>query len=67
MARFFEALAPGSALLVAFWAAVMQERADPEIHLIPAGYTGEVTIVFHALDGAPLDIEDGGHPRSDAR
>jgi hypothetical protein len=50
-------------LVIAFalWAAMMQQmqRADAEVHLIPAGYVGEVTIVFNAPNGEPLDIEDG--------
>ena len=44
-------------IAIAFWIAVMQGRADPEIHLIPAGYVGVVTIVFLAPDGGPPDIE----------
>jgi len=48
-------------IAVALWAAMMQQdrRADSEVHLIPAGYSGEVTIVFHAQNGEPLDVEDG--------
>jgi hypothetical protein len=49
---------PRLVAIIALWA-VMQGRADPEIHLIPEGYTGEVTIVFNAPDGAPFDVEDG--------
>ena len=45
--------------LVALSALMRQGFADPEIHLIPAGYTGEVTIVFHSVNGQPLDVEDG--------
>jgi hypothetical protein len=45
--------------IVALWAAMMQIRAESEIHLIPAGYVGEVTIVFNAPDGQPFDVEDG--------
>lgn len=50
------------AFVIAFalWAAMMQDRrADAEVHLIPAGYVGDVTIVFHAPNGEPLDVEDG--------
>lgn len=45
----------------ALWAAMMQQdrRADSEVHLIPAGYSGDVTIVFNAPNGEPLDVEDG--------
>ena len=50
-------------LVIAFalWAAMMQQdrRADSEVHLIPAGYSGDVTIVFNAPNGEPLDVEDG--------
>jgi hypothetical protein len=49
---------PRLVTIIALWA-VMQVRADPEIHLIPEGYTGEVTIVFNAPDGASFDVEDG--------
>jgi hypothetical protein len=45
--------------IVALLAAMMQIRAEPEIHLIPAGYVGDVTIVFNASDGQPFDVEDG--------
>jgi hypothetical protein len=45
--------------LVALLAVMRQGTADPEIHLIPAGYAGEVTIVFHSVNGEPLDVEDG--------
>ena len=45
----------------ALWAAMMQQdrRADSEVHLIPAGYSSDVTIVFNAPNGEPLDVEDG--------
>ena len=36
----------------------MQGRADPEIHLIPADFVGEVTIVFRAANGEPIATED---------
>ena len=39
-------------LAIAF--AGLQGRADPEIHLIPSGYVGEVTIVFRAATGESL-------------
>lgn len=35
-----------------------QGRADSEIHLIPAGYVGQVTIVFGAANGEPVVSED---------
>jgi|SRR5882672_8309693 len=31
----------------------LQGRAESEVHLIPAGYVGAVTIVFRALTGSP--------------
>ncbi len=50
-------------LVIAFalWAAMRQQdrRADSEVHLIQAGYVGDVTIVFNAPNGEPLDVEDG--------
>ena len=36
-----------------------QPLADPEIHLIPEGFTGPVAIVFRAIDGEPAATEDG--------
>ena len=35
----------------------LQGRADPEIHVIPSGYVGEVTIVFRAAKGEPAARE----------
>jgi hypothetical protein len=32
---------------------------QPEIHLIPAGYQGPVTIVFNDPDGRPMEISGG--------
>jgi hypothetical protein len=37
---------------------LLQGRADPEIHLVPAAYAGEVTIAFRAANGEPL-VADG--------
>jgi hypothetical protein len=43
------AICHGPALAIAL--AGLQGRADPEIHLIPSGYVGEVSIVFRAVGG----------------
>jgi hypothetical protein len=47
------------AVIVIGFVALLQGRADPEIHLIPAGYAGEVTIVFRAANGEPI-LNEGG-------
>jgi hypothetical protein len=44
-----------TSLLIA--ALILQGHAEPEIHLIPAGYVGYITIVFQAANGEPLQRE----------
>ena len=44
-------------ILLAFFLAASQQMAHPEVHLIPDGYAGYVTIAFMAADGAPGDFE----------
>jgi hypothetical protein len=41
----------GVIVLISIALTVLQTRADPEIHLIPIGYTGQVTIAFGAANG----------------
>jgi hypothetical protein len=43
--------------LAAIAFAGLQGRADSEIHLIPVGYVGEVTIVFRAANGESVARE----------
>lgn len=44
---------------ILFVAAILmiQGRAEAEVHLIPAGYTGSVTIAFRAANGRPAARE----------
>ncbi len=37
----------------------LSKRAEPEIHLIPAGYMGDVYIIHNASEAAPPEYEEG--------
>lgn len=46
-------------MAVMAFALLLQGRADPEIHLIPTAYAGQVTIAFRAANGEPIVDENG--------
>lgn len=52
----------GVPILILVWVLLdwfVFNRAEPEVHLIPGGYTGPVIIAFDIEGGAPEKYEDG--------